>query len=252
MIKDKQTIKPHFIKILVSGIIDLISLFVLAYLLNLLVFSTPISAHYQEVHDQMLVIQDTYKLDTGYGEKVYLVDENEDRYQEDHKYEDEQGTYVVVDLDEITNEVKTEYSELLNGNEHYLTLLNDYQVTSVLLLSLVIGSSQVILFLLIPLVNKNKATIGRLCLGLKTINYRTKKPLEWYFGLLQVALIFLFASLIPYLIIGEMALVFSPLFILAFVIFSKDYRSLHQWISQAMTIDTKQKVEEEEVIYENK
>lgn len=237
--------RPHFIKILGSGLIDLITFIVFASLVNTLVFSTPISAHYHKVHDQMLIIQDQYKLDTGYGKKVYLVDDNESRDQDAHTYVDEQGTYVVINLDEIPNEIKIAYSDLLSGNEHYLMLLSDYQVTSVLLLSLVIGSAQLILFLIIPLLNKNKATVGRLCLRLKTVNYRTKKPLEWYYHLLQFALIFLFASLVPYLVIGEMALVFAPLFILAFIIFSKDYRSLHQWIGQAITIDAKKSIEAE-------
>ena len=252
MIKEELNNKPHFSKIFISGFVDFIFFLVIAFLANNLVFSSPISNNYRDYHEQMVIIQDTYKLEVGYGDKVYVDSASEVISEDLQRYEDSFGTYVVINHSEISELVKTEYSERLKTDEVYQILLREYQVSSISLLFLVIGSTQLVLFFIVPISNKRRATLGKLIFGLKNVQTNTNQPVVWYFILIQYILIAIFASILPYLFLGEMAIVFSPLFILAFMLFSPNYQSMHQWITRVQTVLNKVEESEEKAINEIK
>lgn len=231
--------KPRISKILYSGLIDLLCFSILALIFNFIVFNTPISNNFKNQYDNIITTQEQYKLTTGYGEKVYLTSSNETAFVDYKQHEDSEGVYIVKDLDTISAEIKVEYVLLLNNDNVYQKALLQYQVTSVLILIAIVGTAQGLIFLLVPLLNEKRATPGKLLFGLKTINYQTKQVITWPFLVIQFLTILIIESIIPYLLFGEMMLIFIPLILFAVVLFNKEHRTFHHLLANVANVDTK-------------
>lgn len=220
--------KKLFSKVIVSGIIDFLLFVLLAWSFNKLVFISPLSANYKAYYQEVITIQDTYKLDTGFGEKTYISPANETTYANFKLYEDEVGLYVVTDISNIADEVNDAYAELLAHDENYQNHLDRYRMASLLLLCLVVGTTELIIFVLVPLTNNNRATSGKLLLKLKTVSSvsgQTAEPLHIF---TQFFILFLVFSILPYMVLGEFMLIFVPLLLMTFSLFDKEHRAIHQ------------------------
>lgn len=232
--------KPTAAKIFLSGFIDLLLFIIFAWAVNLFVFSTSISNSYHQYHQTIVTTQDQYKLTSGYGDKVYIDAENSHNYPDAFTYSDEGGHYVVIDIVDVDEQVKNDYINLLQNDTTYQNTLNTYQLTSLALLTLVVGVTEFVLFFIVPLTNKNRATIGKTVMGLKTINQHTLKIISLPLLFVQFVFLLIVLSVLPYIIFGELTLVFVPLILFAFVLFNKDLRTIHQFIAQSRTVLVKE------------
>ncbi len=239
--------KPTTAKIFLSGLIDLLLFILFAWAVNLLVFTTSISNSYHQYHKTIVNTQDQYKITSGYGEKVYIDEETIQNYPGAFTYSDEGGEYVVIDIIDVDEQVKNDYINLLQDDITYQHTLNTYQLTSLALLALVVGVTEFVLFFIVPLTNKNRATIGKTVMGLKTINQHTLKLISLPLLFVQFVFLLIVLSILPYIIFGELTLVFVPLILFAFVLLNKDLRTIHQFIAQSRTVLVKDLIINEDI-----
>ena len=162
--------KPRFLARILSPIVDIFLLFLLSFGVFQLEMSTPISHEYHRLREEVVTIIDTTKLETNYGYKLYDDDEKYNAFvaqsYQTYKVEDTEDpyynhSYVVVNNSEISKEVNTAYQDSLKNNSTYQARYLTYKATRYGLTMLAAGSSELVLFLLIPLMNKRRATLGR-------------------------------------------------------------------------------------------
>lgn len=222
-------VKAPTYKIFLSGLIDLLIFIVLAITFNEVVMNTPISRGYKSSHESVIRLQDTYKLETGYAEKVYLTDTSD--YSDYIHYQDGGGVYVVKDYVDLSDSSKNAYIEIINESTLYKEAINKYQKNSILLVSLVIGVSEGISFLLIPLLSERRTTIGKLIFKIRMVGVQSNKKIPWYMVFIHFLILFLGLSVLPYILFGEIVLLFVPLILFAFVLFTKNHQTLPELIT---------------------
>ncbi len=227
-------IRPKQSKVILSGLLNLAFFIILAIIINRIIFNISLSNNYHQLHSELITIQDTYKIETGYGEKIYLNSLNEQEFSKYHVYTDEGGRYVVNNLNQVNEEIEKSFSNKLKNDSVYQETLKSFQFNSFSLLTLVIGVSQGVFFLVVPLCNKNRATFGQMIFGLKIINYRNKKPINPLIVIVRFLIIFIFESLLPYILFGEIVLLFMPLILIAVTLFSNDNRTIHDFITYSL------------------
>lgn len=221
-----------FIQFFAATIIDFGLAFLLYFLLFFLVQKTPLANNYHNAQNDMIDIQIETGVNTGFFEKTYLA---QDETVDATLYTDDGGTYYY----KLNNDFKNDYLDSLNANETYSSLKLAYTVNTFVL---VLGSlfvSETVFFLVIPLLNKRRASIGFLFAGGRMISKKYVDKARWYQVLGRFAFIFLIDSALFYFAIGEAGLLFVPFITLLFRLFSKNRRALHDFASGIMIIDYK-------------
>ncbi len=230
-----QPLQTPLAKIVSRFLIDFSVFLLLAWALNFIVFNTNMSSTYKSHHHQMVEIQDTYKLQSDYGFKYYLS--GGETVEESYIiYNDANGDYIVKNTVDSTAVMKQNYQSLLRNDTNYASLLSKYQTLSILLLSFVVGGSQLVTFFLIPLFTKHRKTVGSHIFKLQTVKASDNTPVTWYQLLAGFLILAIFISILPYIVIGEMTLLFVPLILIAFMLFNKDGRTIHELIVNTKVI----------------
>ena len=243
--KKAYNIRPRFLARFLSALVDIFSLFLLAFGVFQLEMSTPISNDYYHLKEEVVTMIDTTKLETDYGYKLYDDDEKYGTYAsyQVYKEEDESNaknghSYIVVNKEEISDEVKNAYQDALKNNGTYQSRYLSYRATYYGLLMLATGSSELVLFLLIPLFNKRRATIGRF-VAITSLISAKEVSAKWWQILLRFLFVLVVETALPLFYLTEFgALIIVSIINLSIVLVSrKSYRTLRDYVSFTKIID---------------
>ena len=243
--------KPHFMMRIAGGLIDLcclvLAIFGLFYLLTL----SPMGNGLRENKEAMVFIQDKYKVTElvegsgeTYGHKVYENDPAYGAYTTYLVHEaDETGyKYVVVDNETISDEVKAAYKAAVSADETYKNCAFDYNLIQYGITCLAGFISMGIFLLMVPLLNKRRATLGKLFAGTQLINSKYFVPAKWYQVLGRFLFQFVVEGAIPYLFLTGVTII-VPILLIPAVLFiitlidHKNGRTLHDFVSVTKVID---------------
>ena len=233
--------KPRFLARILSPIVDIFLLFLLFFGAFQLETSTPISNDYHRVREELITISDTTKLETNYGYKLYDDDEKYNAFvaqsYQTYKVEDTEDpyynhSYVVVNNSEISKEVNTAYQDSLKNNSTYQARYLTYKATRYGLTMLAAGSSELVLFLLIPLMNKRRATLGRFVAITSLINVKEVKA-KWWQVLVRFLFILVVETALPLYFLTELGalLVVIIVNLIVTLISRKTSRTLRDYVS---------------------
>lgn len=231
---------------LVSGIIDFGLVLLAAYGFSQLLYITPMANSARELRIQMVLIQDKYKLsplvegsDEVYGHKVYTNEEEYQNYTTYVLHTDEEPNYIVVDNAEISSELSKAFSNALKNDETYQNYRFDYRLNMYGMDMLALFVAESIVLLAVPLINKRRATPGKLLTGLMLINSKYETPARWFQVVGRFAWQYLIESALFYLFIETWTLIAVPALIFIITLFNKKRRTLHDFISVTRVIDKK-------------
>ncbi len=240
--------KPFFTMRLAGGLIDMCLLFLAILGLNQLWMLTPIGKAINNYQNDMYYIQDEYKLQAlvegsteTYGHKVH---ENEDEYVQYSTYPvhdaDETGyKYIVVNNENISKEVANAYANAYKNDVTYKNLNLDWKLVSYGMTMLSGFIAEGIFLLMIPLLNKRRATLGKLAAGTQLVDSKLQTPPRWYQVVGRFTWQYLIESALPYLFLTNMFLfmLIIPSVLFVITLLNKKGRTLHDFISRTMVID---------------
>lgn len=241
----EPNVKPRISQRIAGGLIDTCLIFLFFWLCYYICLSTPITSTIKAYRHDIMEIQDTAKLDSGYGEKVTITEENQKEYSNYITYSetDPETTvttnYVVVNKTDATQEVYDTYVSLLKENKEYSNLNFDYKLMNYGINVLCGFISLTTFLLVIPLCNQRRATIGQLCAEEQLFSTRYQGRARWYHVLIRYLFIFFIDGCLPYLFFGLYTFVAIPLIFLIISCLTKSGRTLHCLCSMTKVIDKK-------------
>ena len=253
---EQQNIKPSFLQKLAGYLIDMSLIFLLYWGLYTICMNTPISSGFDYYHYQIIEIQDAYKLETGYGEKVTITPENASEYASYYKHKDVDDTeYVVVNVKDVSETVTKAYVDKLNGDNAYQGYVFNRRLVLYGINVLAGSVATAILLLLVPLLNKNRATLGMLASNQQLFSVRFESRARWYHILIRYLFIFIFEIAIPFMFMELYVFLLLPTLYLIISSLNKKGMTLHDLVSQVRVIDSRSYtplVEEKDEVTEQK
>lgn len=142
--------------------------------------------------------------------------------------EDEQGLLATF----YTNAFNDALADLATY-EPYVTLAQQINQFFLEILAIAASISVIIFYFLVPLLLKEGRTLGKLALGLSVVN-KDGYYLAWWQHLLR------FMAFTATLVLGIYTILGSILISYTFMIFTKNYRSLHDFVAMTRVVDRKQ------------
>lgn len=242
--------KPYWTMRVAAGFIDACILLLSIIGLNQLFMLTPIGKTINNYQTQIALVMDDYKLkalvegsEETYGHKVYDNEENYSTYTTNlyvvHDADETGHNYVVVKNDEVSEAVSKAYVASYQADTNYKNLSFDKKLVSYGMTMLSGFIAEGIFLLAIPLINKRRATLGKLAAGTQLIDYKYQTPPKWYQMVGRFAWQFVIESALPYLLLTNMIWIFLivPIILFIIVLCNKKGRTLHDFISRTMVID---------------
>lgn len=203
--------KPMFLKRIIAFILDVGILFASFFGLYLIELKTPIAGNYNRLSEEIVLIEDQTKLDTGFGIMTYC--EEGKNYNTFHIYTDSEGKeYVVTNVKDPSKEIVDAYKDSLKNNADYKDTRFAFNLHNYLLAMLGLGVAELIYFLVFPLCNKKRATIGQLVFGIALYSQRNYSYARWYHIMFRFLLVFIFESALPFLWLGLGGFLVVPVF----------------------------------------
>ena len=233
-----------------GGLIDISLLFMSIFGLSRLFLATPMTNPLRDYEAKINTVIDKYKLtplvegsDATVSHKVY---EGEESYTtKDHNVyfdEAENKYYVVIDYETITTEVSTATSKAIKADKEYKNLSFDYSLMEFGYMAIAGFIAEAIFLLVIPLVNKRRATLGMLAAGTMLIDSKYQTKAKWYQVMGRFAFQFIIESALIYLFLSSIILIFvivpTVLFLIS-LLDRKKGRTLHDFITRTMVIEAK-------------
>lgn len=178
------------------------------------------------------------------GYKIYSTESKYDDYPKNQKYL-EAGTedvyYIIVQYDGVTDEYKKAYEEALSKNEDLKGYAFNYRLISFGLVAFAGGISTTIFIFIIPLLNKRRASVGKLISGTRVINNHYQVEARWYQMLWRLIWQYLFESILPFLFVNNFIIagLISSVVLLLISLISKEHRTLHDYVSRTLVIDAR-------------
>ena len=235
---------PMWTQRVAGGLIDFGLLFLAFFGLYNLLVATPAGNVLTNYRNEMIEVQDEYKLatlisgsDETYGHKAYEGSEEFTQNEGFLHHEDENGVYVVVNNSEISKEIKDAWNKSVKADKRYSTARSNYRFVDFGYTVGCGGVSELVFLLVIPLCNKRRATLGKLLARTTLIDKKYHTPPKWYQMLGRWIWIYLIESTLIYLAIGSWVMLAVPVLSFIITLFNKDRRTLHDFISRCQVID---------------
>ena len=231
--------KPNIVTRIAGGLIDMFLVFLLFVGVQAIIMATPMKDIYQSFRNEVVKIQDSYKLSTNYGHKVYEGEEDYDLYSYYLHYTDDIGIYVVANNQNISDEVKNNYKTAILSDAAYSTASFNYKLVDYGYIMLEVGISEIVLLLVIPLLNKRRATLGKFASGEALYYPRREKYASWW----QIVFRFLFTLVVetalPALFLNHLLimLLVGTINLIIILISKNTYRCIRDYLSTTMVID---------------
>jgi uncharacterized RDD family membrane protein YckC len=227
-----------------AGLIDFCLIVLSIFGLNQIFNNTGMGHAADKLRVQMILIQDEYKLDhlvegsdETYGHKVYEGEEEYSNYTTYVVHTDEEINYVVVNNETISKEVITAFNKAVKSDKTYSNLSFDYRLINYGISMLSCFIAQSIFLLTIPLVNKYRATPGKLLAGTMLINNKYETPARWYQIVGRFSFQYIIESALPYLFLNMWVLIVVPAVLFLITLTNKKRRTIHDFVSRCRVID---------------
>ena len=234
-------LRPRLLARVLTALVDIFLVFLLGFLLLTLELSTPISNKYHVLQKDLIQMNDSAKLETNYGYKFYEDQEGYSTYVVSYnEYVDEEAgkKYVVLNNENISSEVKTAFEKSLKENATYQDKYITYHAIYYGLEMLAIGSVELVMFFVIPLINKRRQSLGGLAAITCLISNKESK-VKWWQLLVRFLFILIVETALPLYFITQIgALLIVVLVNIAVMFISKNsYRTLRDYVSGTRIID---------------
>ncbi len=232
--------KPYLLKRIVADLFDVGVLFFVWFMLNLGFFNSGMANTYNMHITTQTKIKDSAMLTSGYGEMKYVDDDTSTQGYIIYTEENTNKEYIVVKKSEPTEEEKKQYSSIMNSSQAYKDAVFGASVHRYVISGFSCLLSEGIFFLLVPLVNKKRATCGQLLMGISLYSIRYQKYARWYHVLFRFLFIYFIESLLIYLICGIYTFMLIPVLSLIIMLISKNTnRVIRDYITGTMLIENK-------------
>lgn len=231
--------KPYLLKHIVALLFDVVTLFLLFFTINLGLLNTGLADTYNKHIKSYTQIQDKYMLESGCGVKKW-VEESSNNGNSIVYFDENVSKYYIVTKDEnITNDEIALYRELLKKDNNYQETKFAAALHQYLISALSGAISEVVLFLVIPLCNKKRATGGQLLTGISLLSLSRQTYAKWYQVLARFLLILIIESCILYLWTGIYTFFLIPVLDIVIMLINKKNRSLRDYLTGTMLIEDK-------------
>lgn len=239
-----------------AGLIDICLLFLACWGLFELFVMSPMGDALRYERNVMQEVMDYYKLEPlvedsseTVGYKLYYDEEGYDKteYQNYLVYTDPNNNkqYKVVDYEKSTDAIVEAYHNAVANNEKYQNAVFNYRLKNFGIVFLSGTISEVVFLVVIPLVNKDRATVGKLAAGLKVINVKYQVEARWYQMVGRFFWILIVESALPVLFLPSIgsftSLMFAttlvPVLLFLITLTNKDRRTLHDFVARTRVID---------------
>ena len=191
--------RPYLLKRVLSDGFDTVLIFALFILLTMLLLKTPLAGTYQRHYERAQAI----------------LMETAEAYGNDEKA----------------------VSDALNQNDEYRNELFAANLHSFLLKALAGFIAEALVLLLVPFLNRNRCTPGKLMTGIMPFNERRQSRVVWYQILYRFLYVFLIDSLAFYLFTGILTFILIPVLRFTELLFSKKHKTLCDLITGVMIIE---------------
>ncbi|MCR5184565.1 MAG: hypothetical protein K6C32_00570 [Bacilli bacterium] len=230
--------KPLFMQRLAGGLIDVCIIFLVYWGLMNLFMRSSMAYYYNRNETEMSEIRDGYYLESGYGEKVVLTEENENQYSTYIVYTDEDETkYVVVKKDNPSDVEKEKLVTYLNNDKRYQTLYFDSRVIVYGISALAGFISTCTFLMVVPLFNKRRVSIGGLFSEQGLFSLRFESYAHWYHVVLRYFFIYIFEFALPFLFFELYTFFVVPLIFLLVASINHNGRCFHDFVTRTKLID---------------
>lgn len=231
--------KAHPVKRILAGFFDMVIMFFATMGVYMLVASTPIANNYNNYKNEAIQIEDSYKLSTGYGEKIYLINNNGDN--EGHIVYKEEGTdfeYFVRNVLNPSEEVKNAYTSAVNADDKHGLLLTYMNIHRYLMTAVISGGIvELLCIFVVPAIKSNGSTPGMWICGIRMVSTKDYERPKWFQYFLRFLFMYVVESLIPYFFIGQWTMVAVPVILLIVMFVNKKNKTLHDFIGSVMVIE---------------
>ena len=191
--------RPYLLKRVLSDGFDTVLIFALFMLLTMLLLKTPLAGTYQRHYERAQAI----------------LKETAEAYGNDEKA----------------------VSDALNQNDEYRNELFAANLHSFLLKALAGFIAEALILLLVPFLNRNRCTPGKLMTGIMPFNERRQSRGVWDQILYRFLYVFLIDSLAFYLFTGILTFILIPVLRFTELLFSKKHKTLCDLITGVMIIE---------------
>ncbi len=239
--------KPRLLARILSALVDMFLIFLCGFFAMQIEMMTPISNDYHSLRDELITIIDNTKLETSYGHKLYEDEENYASYFNYHTYEETDSgsekygkNYVVIDNSDNSDEVKKAYQTAIKDNGTYQSKYLTYRAIYFGLMMLAVGSSELVLLLIVPLTNKRRATLGKFA-AMTTLIHKNETGAKWWQVLIRFLFVLIVESALPLFYLSEFGtiIVVALVNLIVTLISRKTGRTLRDYVSFTRIIDKK-------------
>jgi len=234
--------KPYWLKRVLAGIIDTTILFFAVWGLYSLALITPVANNLNFYRDEMSYYQAVEMVNAGYAiEVVTTSDDTEHTVY----YNEESNYYYYVSLVDFSDnsEKATAYNTYLSNldnNDNYQEVKMRYHLHNYVITAILCGGiAETIFFFIIPLTNKYRATIGKLLCGTMLYSIRNQTRVEWYDLIKRFVFLLIIESWVFYFFMAQFTYIIVPIGMYIISLFSKQGRTLHDFVSGSMVIDSR-------------
>ena len=239
--------KPHILNRIISALIDACIVFICFFGFYSLLISTSLADKMNAYQDEMTVIQDSLLYSTGMGVKKYDFKDKEE-YKNYRVYLDENNIeYVIVGIDspsidssvEEQNEYLNKYKifqEKLDNDAAYSAAKTFYILNNFGIVSLSAFTVEGVFFLIIPLIDQKRRTIGKIIAKTELIHSKKFGKVKWYQVVGSFSWKLIVESLIPFVFLNQATFAATAFIQLTFVIINKDNQALHDLISRTKVV----------------
>ena len=191
--------RPYLMKRILSDGFDTVLIFALFMLLTALLLRTPLADTYQAHSARCTEIQkETAELYQNDAEAVSIA---------------------------------------LSGNYEFQNELFAANLHSYILKGLAAFLAEAVILLLVPLLNRDRSTPGKLLTGILPFNERRQTRAVWYQILCRFLFIFLLDSLALYLLTGVLTFLLVPVLRLAEMLLNRKHKTICDYITGVMMIE---------------
>ena len=243
--------KAHWSMRIAGAVIDACIMFLIMLGFRQIFVNTAMGDEMYRNYYAAVDVSDEYKLkplvegsDETFGYQVYATDDGYQDYVKKgyREHVDEfANKYVVANHETISEDLRVAFNKAVTSDERYKNYNFNGRLIEFGIIALAGTISEVICLLIIPLLNKRRASLGKLAAGTQVINSKYEVEAKWYQMVGRFFWTLVFESIIPLFFLSSVvwtpAVVCPVLFLITLT--NKKGKTLHDFVSRTMVIDKK-------------
>ncbi len=191
--------RPHILKRIAADGFDITTVFFVFLALTYLILNTPLANTYNQHYTKYTAIVEQVKV----------------QYQND-------GEAITA---------------ALNSNEEYKNELFAANLHGYILKAVACFGAEAVFLLIIPLTNKNRATLGKQLTGTMVFCEKRQSRATWYHAVFRFLFAFMFDSLTLYLFTGVLTFLLVPVLRLIQIMLNRKYKTIVDYMTGTMIIE---------------